>query len=211
MIPANRTQLTFSELMERWAWNENDVRDALINHGLVPSYYISGAVWQRPFDDAGERPRLGATSVYELLYLVNFHLTGTLDGYFDLCARETDAIAKHRDVFEVGGVSVEKGRISLADVLKNGVVMRAELARFENAKPGLNGVNDEKPLSKRERDTLLTIIALACKEGKLDYLKPSKTAGMLTGTAASLGISIGESTIEEHLKKIPDALVSRMK
>ena len=211
MIPANRTQLTFSELMERWEWGENDMRDALINHGLVPSYYISGAVWQRPFDDAGERPRSGATSVYELMYLVNFHLTGALDGYFDLCARETDAIDKDLDVFEVGGVSVVKGRISLADILKNGVVMSAELERFENAKQGLNVVNGEKPLSKRERDTLLTIIALACNEGKLEYLKPSKAANFLKGTADLLGISIGESTIEEHLKKIPDALESRMK
>lgn len=211
MIPTNRTQLTFSELMARWEWGENDMRDALINHGLVPSYYISGAVWQRPSDDAGERPRLGVTSVYELLYLVNFHLTGTLDGYFDLCAREIDAIDNDLEVFEVGGVSVVNGRISLADVLKNGVVMSGELERFENAKQGLNGVNGEKPLSKRERDTLLTIIALACKEAKLDYTKPSKAANLLTGTAASSGISIGETTIEEHLKKIPDALESRMK
>ena len=69
----------------------------------------------------------------------------------------------------------------------------------------------EKPLTTRERDVLLTIIAVLCKEAKLDYTKHSKTAGLIQSTAASMGVSIGETTIENHLKKIPDALASRMK
>lgn len=69
----------------------------------------------------------------------------------------------------------------------------------------------EKSLSKRERDTLLTIIAVLCKEAKLDYSKAAKTAGLIQGTAASMQISIGETTIENHLKKIPDALATRIK
>ena len=64
----------------------------------------------------------------------------------------------------------------------------------------------EKPLNSRERDTLLTIIALVCKEAKLDYTKAAKTAGMIRSTADSMGVSIGESTIEGHLKLIPEAL-----
>ncbi len=59
--------------------------------------------------------------------------------------------------------------------------------------------------------TLLTIIAVLCKEAKLDYSKPAKTAGLIQSTAEGMGISIGETTIEGHLKKIPDALESRMK
>ena len=69
----------------------------------------------------------------------------------------------------------------------------------------------EKPLATRERNTLLTIIAVLCKEAKLDYSKPAKTAGMIQSTAASMGLSIGESTIEAHLKKIPNAIAGRMK
>ena len=69
----------------------------------------------------------------------------------------------------------------------------------------------QKPLSNRERDILLTIIAALCKEAKLDHTKHAKTAGMIQSTAAGMGVSIGESTIEGHLKKIPNALAGRMK
>ena len=69
----------------------------------------------------------------------------------------------------------------------------------------------EKPLSLKERNTLLTIIAALCKEAKLDHTKPAKTAGLIQSTALSMGLSIGETTIEGHLKKIPRALESRMK
>lgn len=70
---------------------------------------------------------------------------------------------------------------------------------------------EEKPLATRERNTLLAIIAALCKEAKIDYAKHSKAAGMIQHTATGMGLQIGETTIERHLKKIPDALESRMK
>ena len=70
---------------------------------------------------------------------------------------------------------------------------------------------DEKPLSTNERNTLLVIIAALCSEAKIDYKKPAKAAGMILHTADSMGLKIGETTIERHLKKIPDALETRMK
>ena len=70
---------------------------------------------------------------------------------------------------------------------------------------------EEIPLQRRERNTLLTIVAALCKEAKIDYTKPSKAASMIQSTAVEMGLSIGESTIEGHLKKIPDALETRMK
>lgn len=69
----------------------------------------------------------------------------------------------------------------------------------------------ETPLSTRERNTLLTIIAVLCKDSGYDTTKHAKTAGLIQSTAATMGLSIGESTIEGHLKKIPDALATRMK
>lgn len=90
--------------------------------------------------------------------------------------------------------------------------------RFDLASSDTTGTDNsdelqraEKPLSNRERDTLLTIIAALCKEAKLDHTKCAKTAGLIQSTAAKMGISIGETTIENHLKRIPDALVTRMK
>ena len=73
------------------------------------------------------------------------------------------------------------------------------------------GAPDEKPLSTNERNTLLVIIAALCREAKIDYTKPAKAAGMILHTADGMGLKIGETTIERHLKKIPDALETRMK
>lgn len=77
---------------------------------------------------------------------------------------------------------------------------------FGKAKPV-----EEKPLATRERNTLLAIIAALCKEAKIDYTKPAKAAGQILHTTDSMGLQIGETTIERHLKKIPDALGTRMK
>ena len=66
-------------------------------------------------------------------------------------------------------------------------------------------------LSTRERNTLLTIIAVLCKDAGYDITKHAKTAGLIQSTAATMGLAIGESTIEGHLKRIPDALATRMK
>jgi hypothetical protein len=69
----------------------------------------------------------------------------------------------------------------------------------------------EKTLGTTERNTLLTIIAALCHEAKLDRIKHAKTAGLIQSTAAGMGLSIGETTIENHLKKIPNAIAGRMK
>jgi hypothetical protein len=71
--------------------------------------------------------------------------------------------------------------------------------------------DNNKPVSTRERHTLLAIIAVLCKEANIDVTKNAKAAGLIQGAADQMGISIGESTIEGHLKKIPDALRTRMK
>ena len=69
----------------------------------------------------------------------------------------------------------------------------------------------EKPLSTKELNTVLVIIAALCKDMGYDHTKASKTAGLIQSTAAKMGASIGETTIEGYLKKIPDALGTRMK
>jgi hypothetical protein len=66
-------------------------------------------------------------------------------------------------------------------------------------------------MGKRERDTLLTIIAVLCKEAKIGYERPAKAAGLIQHTAATMGISLPETTVEGYLKKIPDSLATRMK
>lgn len=130
-IPAYRTHLTMQELLVRWDWTENDLRDAIVRQDLIPSYFISGAVWPRVANDSGKRTRSEATSLQELLYLVSFRERGALDGYFDFGARTPDALTTGEVIFEVGGVGVQNGRISLQEVLTGGVVTEIEMQRFE--------------------------------------------------------------------------------
>ncbi|MFC4788683.1 MULTISPECIES: hypothetical protein [Giesbergeria] len=69
----------------------------------------------------------------------------------------------------------------------------------------------EKPLATSERNSLLLIIAALCKEANIDYTKPAKAAGQILHTADIMRLQIGETTIERHLKRIPDAVGARMK
>ena len=81
--------------------------------------------------------------------------------------------------------------------------------RFNQQLPIVESPPPEKPLDTKERNTLLTIIRVLCEEAKLDYTMTSKTADLIQSTAAKLGISIGSTSIRDHLKKIPNALASR--
>lgn len=67
------------------------------------------------------------------------------------------------------------------------------------------------PLSTRERNTLLSIVAALCKEAKIDYSRPAKAAALVKDLTTEMGLSVGESTIESHLKRVPEALATRMK
>lgn len=79
------------------------------------------------------------------------------------------------------------------------------------AQPEAPPKQEEKPLETRERNTLLAIIAVLCNDAKIDYTKPSKAADYIQSTADKMGLSIGETTIKGHLKKITDAVATRMK
>lgn len=70
---------------------------------------------------------------------------------------------------------------------------------------------DETPIGTKERNVLLCIIAALSQEAKIDLKKPSKAAAVIHDMVTKIGLSIGESTIEGHIKKIPDALERRMK
>jgi hypothetical protein len=67
----------------------------------------------------------------------------------------------------------------------------------------------ERPLKQRERDTLLVIIAALAELPKIDVKKPSKAAVAIEGETARMGVRVAARTIEDHLKRIPDALDRR--
>lgn len=104
-------------------------------------------------------------------------------------------------------VGQSTGRLSEEEI----TIVLVENLRFRQGHFEPHHQIQDRGLQQRERNTLLSIIAVLCKESKFDYKTHAKTAGLIQSTGATMGISIGETTIEGHLKKIPNALASRMK
>lgn len=111
---------------------------------------------------------------------------------------EQDDIQSLREKVEEDGVDFLFTQIA---------ALRYELKQYKSKDIGMV----ERPLLTKERNVLLAVVAALCKDAGYDTSKPAKTAVLIQSTAAKMGLSIGESTIENHLKKIPDALATRMK
>ncbi len=206
-----RTYFTFPELMARWQCSENDVRELMVRGDLVPSIFHSGGVEPtREFADGVWLPSsvVGVpdpTYAQGLLYLRTFRPTGPFTGDFLYASYERES----SPILWLlrGG---EHRTVAMEEVLEDGVISMEEIALVErNLAATATGAGGEKKVATVERNTLLTIIAVLCKEAKMDFMKPAKTAGLIQGAAAQMGVSIGETTIETHLKKIPDALATR--
>ena len=71
--------------------------------------------------------------------------------------------------------------------------------------PGALG-DMEKAIGTRERTTLLTILAALAEEAKISLVTPSKSAELIAGMTERMGSPVAKRTIEEHLKKVTDAL-----
>ena len=67
----------------------------------------------------------------------------------------------------------------------------------------------ERPVGRRERSTLLVIIAALAKLAKIDVAKPSSAAAKIESETALMGARVAARTIENHLKLIPEALRSK--
>ena len=91
-------------------------------------------------------------------------------------------------------------------LLNEVAILRSKLKARETT-----NVASENPLSGRERNTLLTIIAALAKAAKINFNEAGKAALSIEGLTAELGARVSKRAIEEHLKKIPDALETRMK
>jgi hypothetical protein len=74
-----------------------------------------------------------------------------------------------------------------------------------------NETHGVEAISTKERTTLLTIIAAISEEAKISVVTPSKSAELIAGLTMALGSPVAKRTIEEHLKRIPDALERRAK
>jgi hypothetical protein len=86
------------------------------------------------------------------------------------------------------------------------VVRTSALADLANR---VSGHSLDRPLAERERATLLTIIAALAKSAKIDWRQPSKAGLAIEKLTIDLDAAVSVRTIEEHLKRIPDALERR--
>lgn len=68
---------------------------------------------------------------------------------------------------------------------------------------------DGKPVGTKERTTLLTIIAALAGETDIQIVSPSKSAEVIASLTERMGAPVAKRTIEEHLKRVPDALERR--
>ncbi len=67
----------------------------------------------------------------------------------------------------------------------------------------------EKPIERRERNTLLLIVAALAKLAKIDVTKPSKAAAAIATQTDLMRVSVAARTIENHLNRISDAMEER--
>ena len=85
------------------------------------------------------------------------------------------------------------------------VVRTAALQEFEARILNTDKLT-EKPLERRERTTLLVIIAALAKLARIDVTKPSKAAGNIENQTELMGARVAARTIENHLKRCREAL-----
>jgi hypothetical protein len=211
---------TFIELAARWECDVDDLVQAVIDQELVPSIHISGAYCSHLFTvdqtlEAGlqiEKTSEGDSSA----------ITGRTGFHFLIWPRRTGISDCQFCFFSDKATGHDEGDIcfeltdpiDMADVLKMGIFLPEEIARIEAISDDstANEVTQESaPLKNRERDTLLTIIAALAKYGKISIDEYGKSAGFISGLTDEIGASVAKRTIEEHLKKIPNALEVRMK
>lgn len=107
---------------------------------------------------------------------------------------------------EVSGATLMEQHQQLQEKFESQILKIAHLERRSNHTAG-----DSRPLLTTERNTLLTIIAALSKKANIDIKEAGKSAQYIAGLTAELGANVSKRAIEEHLKKIPNALSIRMK
>lgn len=178
---------------------------------LQVSRHLSGEI--KP-----EQTFLGLTDIFKWCEVVDLEVGETLFEYLETEQNlRTNMIGStNRERFKLENrAALDQAREStdkLSEEEINGIVI--ENRRLREGDFGVKHEGLGRILQQRERNTLLTIIAVLAKEAKIsinDYSKPGKAAGYIEGLTSHFGARVSKRAIEEHLKKIPDALAPRMK
>ena len=167
----NRNYFTFPELMKRWDCEEADLFHLLLSEKLIPSYFFSENLKvfdleverrHRIDDPFAEVPMVPIVQMtHEFLYLIKPMQTAHDVILFDVISQTRTGKPVGTMPFFSPPVRMREHQFSFKKVLKDGVVMMSEVALFEGdaGKPAAS-TSDDKPLSTKERNNLLTVIAV---------------------------------------------------
>jgi hypothetical protein len=144
----------------------------------------------------------------------NVHVASQSGNLFEIQARFRDG----GDVNGIQGEMMSPIEYYPAVRLPKGsvfVVRTTSLVEFEertreNAGTQNDATMQEKPLSTKERNTLLTIIAALCDYSNIDF-KARGASAQITAMTQEIGAEVSDDTIRKVLTKIPDAIETRMK
>ena len=233
-----RNYFTLSELMKRWGCEENDIRglivtgelklSCLINHvanlvTLVDAVEDGRHYWsfQQVVNDVlhedledQETFKYKMVSTKGFYYFLLHDQTGAFDCRFPYFSEDRNYVpGSDTPCLMFTGRSKEWDMFTeLSVALARGVFSMEEVAAFE-ARQGKTEQppSAEKPLGTTEKNTLLTIVAALAKAQRIDIYQPGRAAVAIEDLTDKLGAHVSKRAIEEHLKKIPNALETRMK
>ena len=117
---------------------------------------------------------------------------------------------KDTSVFPVGTVLGVR-RQALDAVVASLASSSLDPEEQQPSKPGDTTDPLDKPLEEHERATLLIIIAALARAADIDISKPSKAGAIIDAQTVELGARVSARAIENHLKRIQDALERRGK
>lgn len=114
------------------------------------------------------------------------------------------------------GLLAKEGMIDEANVAEVVAAYKAIIIENQNMKERLANAKAEqpakvdRPLSTRQRRTLLTIIAALCEHSSIDTMGRG-AAGQIAKLTEAIDANVTDETIAKALAEIPDALETRMK
>ena len=114
------------------------------------------------------------------------------------------------------GLLAKSGKIDkhnlteLASAYKAVVIENQQLREMLNKASTAKPEKCDRPLSTRQRRTMLTMIAALCQHAKID-IKARGTAQRIREMTEILGTSIDDETIKKIISEIPEAIESRLK
>jgi hypothetical protein len=214
-----------------------DVSDHLPGDGAIPFYIESmgpkeEAYWQNYFSWASNNDSVLIEKASKLVLQVRSH--ERISGVWDLAmyGEARSYIEKrYRKLIDLPSLSKEDPQIeSIAVIRKRGeqasevcgllptplgnpvnyLPAESLLVVRTNALQELHaGISEMKPLAKRERDTLLVIIAALARIARIDVSTPSSAASAIESETVRMRARVSERTILNHLNRIPEALEDR--